>query len=452
MCILTCRSLQDPDAVVTVNNDGANAGSMVLGQEGPQFPRSALFRSGAAEGGAGSAVPEMEGTYAAFDQLPSSTSLSKLGSDVQKSVAPYPTEGEARLYHMDASDAESTSTLSSQAAKVAVSLSQQETPEQFKGVPPSRPMTTRRAARGQLVSDTGGGDDHGMSKVFSTTNDHQENSDGSVDVAVSKETRTKNAARSNRNPTTTAQNVDQWNTRLQELIEYKAQHGHCNVPFCYDEKPFLAAWVKRQRYQYKCKVRGKHSHLTDEREALLEQLGFVWDTHVAAWEENYALMVEFYRLHGHCYVPIKQKELSTWAKRQRRHYKQYQQSPDVTSTTMTDDRIRRLNEIEFPWTTTMRPSSKVMASKGNSSGNSSSATSQNEVASVPTGSTNDIAATAENETRNTVQQEAVNDMGVTTSSPGLRSSTGTVITSTRGARRRGRSRDDDKKEGKEKGK
>ncbi len=159
------------------------------------------------------------------------------------------------------------------------------------------------------------------------------------------------------------QNFDQWNARLQDLLDYKAEHGHCNVPFCYDEKPFLAPWVKRQRYQYKCKVKGKHSHLTDERERMLEDLGFVWDTHVAAWEENFERMVEFYKMHGHCYVPIKQKELSTWAKRQRRHYKQFQDAKNKPTATMTEDRIQRLNSINFPWMTTSRIPSATPAAE-----------------------------------------------------------------------------------------
>ncbi len=151
------------------------------------------------------------------------------------------------------------------------------------------------------------------------------------------------------------QNVDRWNARFQELRFYKAAHGHCNVPFLYAEKAFLAPWVKRQRYQYKCKVQGKHSHLTDERLRMLDDLGFVWDTYVAAWEENFERMVKFHKAKGHCYVPMKQKELSTWAKRQRRHYKQFREAKkNKPTSTMTEDRIRRLNSIDFPWTTTLR--------------------------------------------------------------------------------------------------
>lgn len=94
---------------------------------------------------------------------------------------------------------------------------------------------------------------------------------------------------------------------------------------------------------------GKHSHLTDERQALLEAVGFIWDLHDAAWEENYSKMVAFWREHGHCQVPASiDRELKTWAKRQRRHYRHYQ-AGNMQLSTMTEERINRLNSINFRW-------------------------------------------------------------------------------------------------------
>lgn len=143
-------------------------------------------------------------------------------------------------------------------------------------------------------------------------------------------------------------NSSQWNERYHELQEYRNVHGNCNVPFSYAENPLLASWVKRQRYQYKCKLRGDHSHLTDERQSLLNEIGFVWDTHVAAWEEKYAELEEFYKQNGHSQVPIRNKELNAWCKRQRRHYKEYVQT-GVDIATMTAARVGLLNKIEFQW-------------------------------------------------------------------------------------------------------
>lgn len=98
--------------------------------------------------------------------------------------------------------------------------------------------------------------------------------------------------------------VEQWNTRYQQLVVFQKEFHHCCVPLNYQKNPSLAHWVKRQRYQYRMKMTpGKHSTLTDERQYALEQLGFVWDSHAAAWEERWNQLHEFRQVHGHSRVP-----------------------------------------------------------------------------------------------------------------------------------------------------
>ena len=76
-----------------------------------------------------------------------------------------------------------------------------------------------------------------------------------------------------------------WTVKFAELLEFKQQNGHCCVPHNF-EKSALARWVKRQRYQYKLKIEGKQSTMTDDRVVVLEALGFIWDYHGAAWQER----------------------------------------------------------------------------------------------------------------------------------------------------------------------
>ena len=78
----------------------------------------------------------------------------------------------------------------------------------------------------------------------------------------------------------------QWYERFQDLLKFRQSHGHCLVPHKWSSNVALAQWVKRQRYQYKLKKAGMHTTMTDERERALEQLGFVWDSHAAVWEER----------------------------------------------------------------------------------------------------------------------------------------------------------------------
>ncbi len=59
---------------------------------------------------------------------------------------------------------------------------------------------------------------------------------------------------------------DQWNERYSELLAYKSELGHCNVPYHWPSNPPLSQWVKRQRHQYKLKIKDQHSNLTNNRE------------------------------------------------------------------------------------------------------------------------------------------------------------------------------------------
>jgi hypothetical protein len=139
---------------------------------------------------------------------------------------------------------------------------------------------------------------------------------------------------------------EKWKQRYQDLLDYRKHNGNCNVPFHYKEKPFLSQWVKRQRYQYKCKLQGKHSHLTTERVQVLDMIGFIWDSHSAAWEENFDLLKQFEKKHKHCHVPVANCQLSTWMKRQRRQYKRFMAKQ---TSTMTQGRMGRLIELDFVW-------------------------------------------------------------------------------------------------------
>ena len=75
--------------------------------------------------------------------------------------------------------------------------------------------------------------------------------------------------------------------------------------------------MKRQRYQYRAKQANRHSTLTDDRQELLERLGFVWDSHALGWEERWNELREFKQKYGHCRVPKNysaNQQLAIWVK------------------------------------------------------------------------------------------------------------------------------------------
>ena len=75
--------------------------------------------------------------------------------------------------------------------------------------------------------------------------------------------------------------------------------------------------VKRQRYQFKLKSENAHSTLSDEREQALREVGFVFDSHEAMWEERFNQLIRFRETQGHVRVPTKypaNPQLSIWVK------------------------------------------------------------------------------------------------------------------------------------------
>ena len=67
-----------------------------------------------------------------------------------------------------------------------------------------------------------------------------------------------------------------WDVRFQQLIDYRNENGHTNVPKSYGPNPSLGQWVQTQRVYYKKWKSGKKSHLSDERRQKLEDIGFNW--------------------------------------------------------------------------------------------------------------------------------------------------------------------------------
>ena len=68
----------------------------------------------------------------------------------------------------------------------------------------------------------------------------------------------------------TPKEIERWNTMLALLKEFRAEYGHCNVPFKYNPNPSLGHWVKKQRDDYREQV------IDVERLEKLNELEFVW--------------------------------------------------------------------------------------------------------------------------------------------------------------------------------
>eukprot|EP00547_Thalassionema_nitzschioides_P017016 CAMPEP_0194250754 /NCGR_PEP_ID=MMETSP0158-20130606/23846_1 /TAXON_ID=33649 /ORGANISM="Thalassionema nitzschioides, Strain L26-B" /LENGTH=203 /DNA_ID=CAMNT_0038987669 /DNA_START=71 /DNA_END=679 /DNA_ORIENTATION=+ len=124
---------------------------------------------------------------------------------------------------------------------------------------------------------------------------------------------------------------DPWHARLQDLVQFQIEHRHCLVPYRYPKNQALACWVKKQRYAYKQYLKQQQEILTsgtssistsmeEKRIKILDELGFVWDSHQAKWEQMFRELLGYRKNHGDCDVPAKyppNKPLGLWVTRQR---------------------------------------------------------------------------------------------------------------------------------------
>jgi hypothetical protein len=137
-----------------------------------------------------------------------------------------------------------------------------------------------------------------------------------------------------------------WMHRYDELVTFKATHGHCRVPFIYECNNPLGRWVYHQREVF------KHGRLSKERILMLNELSFEWSVGFVKrqnkandkkWMNWYQELVIFKAAHGHCRVPFVyecNKPFGRWVHHQREGFKQGR---------LSEARIEMLNDLSFEW-------------------------------------------------------------------------------------------------------
>lgn len=150
--------------------------------------------------------------------------------------------------------------------------------------------------------------------------------------------------------------------RLEQLKDFKAQNGHCNVKIRYKANPTLGKWCNNMREHYKifCKKtkleqegddagakRLPKCPMTAERIRLLEEVGFEWTTNREggfddAWNRRLAELKLYQQANGNCDVPHSHKEnpqLAEWVHRQRCTYVSMKER-EKTGETIAEQRLR----------------------------------------------------------------------------------------------------------------
>ena len=148
-----------------------------------------------------------------------------------------------------------------------------------------------------------------------------------------------------------------FDSRFQELTEYKIKYGHCDVPQRYPVDPSLGRWCMTLRSAYNQLQKGlpPRMALSGEQITRLVQIGFKWKINITSWnaafEKRIEDMIEFKNEFGHCDVPVRYTEnpsLGQWCSKLRRAYDQLQKGQKPCRD-MSGDRCERLEALGFKW-------------------------------------------------------------------------------------------------------
>uniref|UniRef100_A0A7S4VVR2 Helicase-associated domain-containing protein n=3 Tax=Ditylum brightwellii TaxID=49249 RepID=A0A7S4VVR2_9STRA len=193
-----------------------------------------------------------------------------------------------------------------------------------------------------------------------------------------------------------------WGQRYEELLEFKKEFGHTNVPQNYSSNPSLGHWVRNQRSRYKrymelmkngedgfvddinaeegdggeekdstrgnasssksSQPQGQYSKLMDQLSPnmarniqKLEEIGFEWlvknRVRYATWQQRFEELKEYRDKHGTINLPLHPEDpsvlqLKLWCQTQRTAYMHYKQGKPSQ---MTQERIDILDELDFDW-------------------------------------------------------------------------------------------------------
>jgi len=129
----------------------------------------------------------------------------------------------------------------------------------------------------------------------------------------------------------------QWEQMYLKLKEFYVTFGHSQVPQKWQQDQSLANWVGVQR-----RMRTAQK-LRPDRERRLHNLRFIWhikDLFDAQWQHCYQELKLFYQAHGHCRIPGKNKQLTSWIENQRTAKR---------NNLLLAEREQQLNNIGFIW-------------------------------------------------------------------------------------------------------
>ena len=94
-----------------------------------------------------------------------------------------------------------------------------------------------------------------------------------------------------------------WEEKFSTLIEFKAAHGHTDVPSSWEDQE-LFWWVSVQRREYRKLKEGKMTGITEDRIERLDGIGFEWRSKMTyQWKKRLGELRDFYDENGVIPIP-----------------------------------------------------------------------------------------------------------------------------------------------------
>lgn len=133
-----------------------------------------------------------------------------------------------------------------------------------------------------------------------------------------------------------------WETKYNLLLQYLDSFGDLLVPSDYEMNgEMLGAWINTQRDF------NKRHKLSEEKIEKLDSIGFIWDHGQFVWNKMFRLLKDYIDTYGDSLVRYNYEaddfNLYNWVSLNRQAYKEK---------TINDERIKKLNEVNFIWDTT----------------------------------------------------------------------------------------------------
>jgi hypothetical protein len=134
-----------------------------------------------------------------------------------------------------------------------------------------------------------------------------------------------------------------WDEQLDRIIQFKEQHGHCDVPRSFT-KWRLGSWLCVQ------KAEARKGQLDTRRVNKLVSIGVTWGTlgknFDQRWEERFLQLEAFKDKYGHCNELSESIALKKWVQKQRFYQK---------NGTLLPARKARLDAVGLAWGGEKRP-------------------------------------------------------------------------------------------------